>query len=92
MSIHNSTRRIVFLSDLNSPEIEQAIFILRDNVSLSKADAVEEAQRIVNAYLEEINPQLFSYRKKEKQKKFILPATFMALLTVFTVLAINLLR
>ena len=57
----NNTRKIVVLSKLNSPRIEQAIFILRDEVNISESDALSEAQKIVDSYI------------KSLSEKFILP-------------------
>lgn len=61
----NNTRKIVVLSKLNSPRIEQAIFILRDEVNVSESDAVSEAQRIVDNYLK----SLYDSPPKKAQKK-----------------------
>ena len=51
----NNTRKIVVLSKLNSPRIEQAIFILRDEVNVTESDAVSEAQRLVDNYLKSLS-------------------------------------
>jgi len=79
MSINNSTRRIIFLNDLNSPRIEQAIFILRDNADLSQADAVTEAQKIVNSYFEELHAPVFLKRKEKKWGKIYFSAAFLTI-------------
>ena len=47
----NKTRKIVVLSKIDSPRIEQAIFILRDEAFITEGDAVSEAQKIVDNYL-----------------------------------------
>ena len=51
--MNNNTRKIVVLNNLNSPRIEQAIFILRDEVVTNESDAVIEAQKIVDMFGEE---------------------------------------
>ncbi len=62
----NNTKKIVVLDRLNSPRIEQAIFILRDAKAISESDAVSEAQRIVNTYLESLS----SSGENNKKNKF----------------------
>ena len=91
MNINNSTRRIVFLNNLNSPQIEQAIFILRDNVDFSRMDAVTEAQKIVNAYLTEIERPLLLKNKKTNRGKFFFSAVAVSVVAV-TVLLVTLLH
>lgn len=56
-------RQVVIINDIKSDKIEQAIFILRDNVSQNtsevqkyfsenrETDIVTEAQRIINSFL-----------------------------------------
>ena len=51
----NNTRKIVVLNKIDSPRIEQAIFILRDEAQISESDAVTEAQRIVDNYLRSLS-------------------------------------
>ncbi len=51
----NNTRKIVVLNKIDSPRIEQAIFILRDEAQISESDAVTEAQRIVDNYLQSLS-------------------------------------
>ncbi len=62
--MNNNTRKIVVLSKLNSPKIEQAIFILRDEVNVSESDALSEAQKIVDNYVKSLNAS----HEKEKVK------------------------
>ena len=66
--MNNNTRRIVVLNNLKSRCIEQAIFILRDDSSPSEADAISEAERIVDAYLTE-NSQTLPDKKEKSRKK-----------------------
>lgn len=64
----NNTRKIVVLSKIDSPRIEQAIFILRDEVAVSENDAVSEAQKIVDNYLKSLSAPPASPPKKIKSK------------------------
>ena len=66
--MNNNTRKIVVLNNLKSPRIEQAIFILRDENVTNEADAVSEAQRIVEAYLAETRRPLMEKSSKSKNK------------------------
>ncbi|MBR1969727.1 MAG: hypothetical protein IKA17_05175 [Clostridia bacterium] len=69
----NNTRKIVVLNNLKSQRIEQAIFILRDEKDYSEADAVIEAERIVDSYLENIRrPLLEKNTKKDNKNKLLL--------------------
>jgi len=63
--VNNNTRKIVVLNKLNSQMIEQAIFILRDEVQAKESDALSEAQRIVDCYIK----SLTSHSKGEDEKK-----------------------
>ena len=66
----NNTRKIVVLNNLKSQRIEQAIFILRDEKDYSEADAVIEAERIVDSYLENMRrPLLEKSTKKDNKNK-----------------------
>lgn len=69
--MNNNTRKIVVLSKLNSPRIEQAIFILRDEVNVSENDAVSEAQRIVNEYVNSLSKGTAKAEKKPRYGFFI---------------------
>ena len=80
----NNTRKIVVLDKLDSPQIEQAIFILRETgTSFCRSDAVSEAQRIVENYMHIISPEAAAKsRLPKKRGKFIMG---MALYTTLTV-------
>ncbi len=58
----NNTRKIVVLDNIDSSNIEQAIFILRDSPLPCSTDAVAEAQRIVRLYLNEVDAPLVRNR------------------------------
>ena len=64
----NNTRKIVVLNNIDSPRIEQAIFILRDEVTVSENDAVSEAQKIVDNYLKSLSAPPSPPPKKFKSK------------------------
>lgn len=84
----NNTRKIVVLSKLNSPRIEQAIFILRDEVEISESDAVSEAQKIVDNYLKSLSAPPTPPQKKIKSKFFFGMAIYtfaMVLMTAYIV-------
>lgn len=66
--MNNNTRKIVVLSKLNSPRIEQAIFILRDEVNVSESDAVSEAQKIVDSYIKSLSEK--SQQKPIKKPRY----------------------
>ena len=66
--MNNNTRKIVVLSKLNSPRIEQAIFILRDEVTVTESDAVSEAQKIVDSYVKSLS--VTPPQSKQKKPKF----------------------
>ena len=67
----NNTRKIVVLGNLDSPRIEQAIFILRDSSSCTdESAAVREAQRIVDTYLKNLYSPVIKKSKKNKLKLF----------------------
>ena len=47
-----NSRKAVILNRLSSPYISEAIIILKDDLPYAQSFAVEEAERIVSAYLE----------------------------------------
>ena len=84
----NNTKKIVVLDRLNSARIEQAIFILRDENGISESDAVSEAQRIVNNYLESLSEPIACNKKKKFQAKHILALLAYTLTTVVVTMMI----
>lgn len=64
----NNTRKIVVLNKLNSPRIEQAIFILRDEVNISESDALCEAQKIVDSYIKSLSEK--SQKKPDRKPRY----------------------
>ena len=79
----NNTRKIVVLDNINSRRIEQAIFILRDTTHICESDAVSEAHRIINSYLESSSTQPLRGKHRAKRKARLFFA--MALYTLSTV-------
>ena len=79
----NNTRKIVVLSKIESPRIEQAIFILREEADISECDAVAEAQKIVNDYLNSLSAPLQRPRKK-------IAPTFFLCMAIYTFAAVAL--
>lgn len=79
----NFSKRVIILDKLNSTEISQAIFILKDS-SVSEYCAVSEAERLVNEYLERDGAL---YRKRSKLP-YMLCAAFL-LLTISALLLLN---
>ena len=78
----NNTRRIVVLDKIDSPRIEQAIFILRDtDEDICRSDAVAEAQRIVDNYLRSMSGENIKERGR-KGGKFIFAMTLYTFATV----------
>lgn len=79
----NNTRKIVVLDNINSSRIEQAIFILRDTTQVCESDAVSEAQRIVNTYLNSLSQPLTSDKpKKQFSSKFFIAMMLYTFTTV----------
>ncbi len=70
----NNTRKIVVLDGLKSTRIEQAIFILRDEQTISESDAVTEAERIVSTYLETLSQPVCKSNKKKFPPGFLFGA------------------
>lgn len=78
----NNTRKIVVLNKLNSPRIEQAIFILRDEVNVSESDAVSEAQRIVDNYVKSLSAASPQKTAKKNGYGFLIGMTLYTFATV----------
>ncbi len=77
----NNTRKIVVLSKLNSPRIEQAIFILRDEVNVSESDALSEAQKIVDNYIKSLSEKPQQKPIKKLRYGFFIGMTLYTFLT-----------
>ena len=82
--MHNNTRRIVVLDKLNSMQIEQAIFILRDtNENFCESDAVSEAQKIVDNYMRSLSGEKINSSRKKGRGKLLLAMTLYTFATIF---------
>lgn len=75
----DSTKRVIILTDLKSPMISQAIFILKDGVE-DEFHAVAEAERIVEKYMAR---SCFYGRKRS-----VLPVIFAALTAIGLILTL----
>lgn len=70
----NPSKKVVIINDIHSDTIEQAIFILRSagepqcGVSSSGTHMVQEAQRVINAYVKTIEKARCGVNKKEKSR------------------------
>ena len=79
--MNNNTRKIVVLNKLHSPRIEQAIFILRDDVIAEETDAVSEARKIVDTYIKSLNPNQTEKSKKVPAYRFLIGLTLYTVAT-----------
>lgn len=71
----NNTRKIVVLNNIDSPRIEQAIFILKEEASCpDESAAVAEAQRIVDTYVKNLYAPVLKKHKKKPQLKLVVTA------------------
>ena len=75
----DTTKRVIILTDVKSPMISQAIFILKDGVE-DEFHAVAEAERIVEKYM----ARSCFYGKKRS----FLPIVFAALASLGLILAL----
>lgn len=88
----NNTRKIVVLSKIDSPRIEQAIFILREETEISERDAVSEAQKIVDNYLHSLSMPPSPPQSKFKSPFIFGMAVYTLAMVVLTVYLTTLLR
>ncbi len=58
-------KKVFVVKKFKSPYVEQAIFILRDDAATEEAmtDAVSEAERIINGYLENMEAPRPKHKK-----------------------------
>lgn len=64
-------KRVIILNRVNSPDIAQAIFILKDNAENSFS-ALEEAERIIDEY------RYNAYALKKRRRILLLPVIILA--------------
>ncbi len=68
-------KKVVILDNLASPYVHQAIIVMRDYNPKLESRAVVEAERIVNAYIDNMkinNGQTREYRPARKKHPFLL--------------------
>lgn len=90
--MNNNTRKIVVLNNLNSPRIEQAIFILRDEVEISGIDALGEAQKIVDRYIKSLESPSPERTKRKPRAKFLLGLALYTFVTIIMTVYLSALR
>lgn len=83
------TKKVVILKNLSSPYVHQAIIVMRDYNPKLETKAVLEAERIVNAYLDNMKLKSGRINKRNVRKKsYTLLYVGIALLFAFTAAAI----
>lgn len=86
------TKKVVILENLASPYVYQAIIVMRDYNPHLESRAVIEAERIVNAYLDnmKINNGRSAKRtaRKSKQNNHIFVALSIAVIAALTALCV----
>ena len=87
----NNTRKIVVLSKIDSPRIEQAIFILRDEAEICEHDAVAEAQKIIDNYRHSLS-ETSEPRLKIKSSFILGMAIYTLTMVSLTAIISNILR
>lgn len=81
-------KKVVILDNLASPYVHQAIIVMRDYDPRLESRAVIEAERIVNAYLDNMKLTSEHNRSTSKKKKNILLYALCALICVATAAAV----
>lgn len=64
----DSSKKVVILENLASPYVHQAILVMRDYNPKLESHAIIEAERIVNAYLENLKLKGGRYRPSARKK------------------------
>ncbi len=97
--MENNTKKIVIFNELESPRIEQAIFILRDTDCpdaaaghCADADAVSEAERLIDSYLSSLNSPLCPEKKKHRLRTAANIFIFSVCTMIIAALFINILK
>ncbi len=57
------TKQVVILNNFYSPYIRQAILILHDGAPVERTQIIDDAERIINAYLRKQRPAAHTRRK-----------------------------
>ena len=70
--MEDSAKKVVILENLASPYVHQAILVMRDYNPKLESRAIVEAERIVNAYLEDLKLKGGRYSSPARKKPSIL--------------------
>ncbi len=86
------TKKVVILENLASPYVHQAIIVMRDYNPKLETKAVVEAERIVNAYLDNMKLKSGQGVKRNVRKKssFLLYLAVSAISVILSVLVMKL--
>lgn len=86
------TKKVVILENIASPYVHQAIIVMRDYNPKLEAKAVIEAERIVNAYLDNMKLKSGQCKKYTVRKKssFLLYLAVSAVSVIISVLVMKL--
>ena len=87
------SKRVVIINNIKSDTIDQAIFILKDEVktkgmSFSEINASVEAQEIINSYIRQV--ERLQTKPVRKQKKAKPPTLLLLLLAATSILCMGL--
>lgn len=84
-------KKVVILENLSSPYVHQAIIVMRDYNPKLESKAVIEAERIVNAYLDNMKLNYGQPSKRSVRKKWyaVLLSSFAAITGILLYLIIN---
>jgi hypothetical protein len=87
------SKRVVIINNIKSDTIDQAIFILKDEIgtkgmSFSEINASVEAQEIINSYIRQV--ERLRSKPVKKQKKAKPPTLLFLLLAATSVLCVGL--
>lgn len=87
------SKRVVIINNIKSDTIDQAIFILKDEVktkgmSFTEINASVEAQEIINSYIRQV--ERLKTKPVRKQKKAKPPTLIFLLLAATSVLCVGL--
>ena len=92
ITVKDITKKVVILENLASPYVHQAIIVMRDYNPKLETKAVVEAERIVNAYLDNMKLKSGQGVKRNVRKKssFLLYLAVSAISVILSVLVMKL--
>lgn len=83
----NTTHRVVILKNINSTLIAQAILILKDQSEASETRVMQEAEKIVEKYMQHSAfPPLI--KQKKTSKKWLAAILIIAVVSIFVAVRI----